>query len=74
MPAIFTTTRDGFRYTPFVARTAWPLRVWLQNLAARRRLRRCASLDPRFARDIGMTLDELTVVSAGPPWRGISRQ
>jgi len=43
--------------------------VLLQNYAARRELRRCASLDPRFARDIGLTPDELAMVCAAPPWR-----
>jgi hypothetical protein len=40
--------------------------VWLEN--HRRELRRYASLDPRFARDIGFTSDALAVVCAAPAW------
>jgi len=50
------------------------IQVWLENHEARRELRRCASLDPRFARDIGFTSDELAVVCAAPPWKAVTRQ
>ena len=49
------------------------IEVWLENHKARRELRRCASLDPRFARDIGFSSDELAVVCAAPPWKAVTR-
>jgi hypothetical protein len=49
------------------------IQVWLENHEALRELRRCASLDPRFARDIGFTSDELAVVCAAPPWKAVTR-
>jgi hypothetical protein len=47
--------------------------VCFKNIAARRGLRRCASQDPRFARDIGLTPDELAMICTGPPWKAVTR-
>jgi uncharacterized protein YjiS (DUF1127 family) len=49
------------------------LSAWFENRAACRRLRRYASLDPRLAKDIGLTPAELAMLCAGPPWRAVAR-
>lgn len=48
------------------------LRAWRENHAARRRLRQCAALDERFAKDIGLTQDEVAMLCAEPPWRPVA--
>ena len=50
-----------------------PLRGWLENRRARRRLWRCASLDPRFARDIGLTESEIASECRAPFWVPVPR-
>jgi hypothetical protein len=57
---------------PVVFRHGNPL-TWFENYAARRRLRQCASLDPRFPKDIGLTPGELAMLCAAPPWRSVMR-
>lgn len=47
------------------------LRAWRENYAARCRLRQCATLDRRFANDIGLTQDEVARLCDGPPWKPI---
>lgn len=57
------------------ATRAWVLvlRRWLANQHARRALWRCASLDPRFAKDIGLTLSEIAWECRAPFWVAITR-
>jgi hypothetical protein len=43
------------------------------NRAARRRLRDCARLDPRFAADIGLAPDELAMECRAPFWVTVPR-
>jgi hypothetical protein len=52
----------------------WPriLLFWRQNHAARRQLWQCALLDRRFAKDIGLTPDEIAVACASAPGRPVS--
>lgn len=49
------------------------LRAWRENHVARRRLRQCAALDGRFAKDIGLTRGDVVMLCAEPPWRPIPR-
>ena len=44
---------------------------WLANQRARRRLGRCLALDARFARDIGLTPDEIAAECRAPFWRAV---
>ena len=73
------TSATAHASVPDVRRVHWlgrwraRIEVWLENHKARRELRRCASLDPRFARDIGFSSDELAVVCAAPPWKAVTR-
>jgi hypothetical protein len=73
------TSATAHASVPHVRRVHWlgrwrvRIEVWLENHKARRELRRCASLDPRFARDIGFSSDELAVVCAAPPWKAVTR-
>jgi len=46
--------------------------TWLENHRARRRLRRCLALDPRFARDIGLTPDDIARECRAPFWTPVS--
>jgi uncharacterized protein YjiS (DUF1127 family) len=46
---------------------------WLENHAARRRLRRCAVLDRRFAADIGLTPEEMETECLAPFWIAVPR-
>ena len=48
------------------------LAMWLENYRARRRLRRCLALDPRFARDIGLTPDDIARECQAPFWTPVS--
>jgi hypothetical protein len=66
VPHAFLASIDSAGGIPAIA-------VCLENHKARRELRQCASLDPRFARDIGFTSDELAVVCAAPPWKAVTR-
>jgi uncharacterized protein YjiS (DUF1127 family) len=50
------------------------LGAWLENHAARRRLWRCALLDPRFPKDIGMTPADVVMESRGPFWVAVPRR
>jgi uncharacterized protein YjiS (DUF1127 family) len=50
-----------------------PLRGWLENHRARRRLWRCASLDPRFAKDIGLTESDIASECRAPFWVPVPR-
>jgi uncharacterized protein YjiS (DUF1127 family) len=47
---------------------------WRENAATRRRLRRCASLDPRFVKDIGLTPCEIVMACRAPPWVKVARE
>lgn len=49
------------------------LRRWLTNCRARRELRRCVSLDPRFATDIGLTEGEVARACNAPLWVSVAR-
>jgi hypothetical protein len=70
----------GFEWIPHVrgaadrATPAWVLvlRRWLANQHARRELCRCASLDPRFANDIGLTLGEIAWECRAPFWVAVA--
>ncbi|HYM01484.1 MAG TPA: hypothetical protein VET85_00985 [Stellaceae bacterium] len=44
---------------------------WLANRRARRELGRCLALDARFARDIGLTPDEIAAECRAPFWRAV---
>lgn len=49
------------------------IRQWLENDRARRELARCLALDPRFARDIGLSPNDVYSISSAPFWVGITR-
>jgi uncharacterized protein YjiS (DUF1127 family) len=49
------------------------LASWRRNRTARSRMLRCALLDPRFASDIGLTLDEVETECRAPFWRAVAR-
>lgn len=49
------------------------LRRWPTNCRARRELRRCVSLDRRFATDIGLTEDEIARACNAPLWVSVAR-
>lgn len=49
------------------------LRRWLTNCRARRELRRCASLDPRFATDVGLSESEIARACNAPFWASVAR-
>ena len=49
------------------------LAAWRERRAARRHLRDYLALDPRFARDIGLTPDEIEVERGRPFWTGVRR-
>lgn len=51
---------------------AW-LAGWRERRAARRLLRACLAADPRFARDIGLTPEEIGVETVRPFWKEIRR-
>jgi uncharacterized protein YjiS (DUF1127 family) len=44
------------------------LRAWRHHQTARRDLRYCAYLDPRFARDIGLTDGDIAKAARMPSW------
>lgn len=46
---------------------------WRENRAARRVLIDCLATDPRFARDIGLTPEQISVEAVKPFWREIRR-
>jgi len=52
---------------------AWLAR-WREASAARRLLRNCLAADPRFARDIGLTPEEIGAEAARPFWKEIRRR
>jgi uncharacterized protein YjiS (DUF1127 family) len=47
------------------------LSAWRLNWSARRRLLRCYALDPRFARDIGLTETDIEVERHSPFWKAL---
>ena len=49
------------------------LRRWLTNCRARRELRRCVSLDPRFVADVGLTESEIVRACNVPFWVSVAR-
>jgi uncharacterized protein YjiS (DUF1127 family) len=49
------------------------LALWLATLDGRRRLIRCAALDPRFPADIGLTPIDIVVESRRPFWQPLRR-
>ena len=44
------------------------LRSWIENSRMRRRLRDWQELDPRFARDVGLTSADIEIESGQPFW------
>ena len=46
---------------------------WRENRAARRVLRDCLATEPRFARDIGLSSEEIGVEAARPFWKEVRR-
>ena len=50
------------------------LRTWLANARARRQLLRCQELDPRLARDIGLSESDLLRESTAPFWKPVRRR
>ena len=48
--------------------------AWLENQAARRQLRRCALLDPRFVGDIGFTPADFEMECIAPFWIEVPRR
>jgi uncharacterized protein YjiS (DUF1127 family) len=44
------------------------LRTWHRDHNARLDLRRCMELEPRFARDIGLTYTEIAMAAGRPSW------
>ena len=67
---------DGFiGDRPAAVSPGWRARLaaWRENRAARRYLRVYLALDPRFARDIGLTPDDLAHEIGRPFWRPIDR-
>jgi uncharacterized protein YjiS (DUF1127 family) len=46
---------------------------WRNNARDRRRLRACACIDPRLAKDIGMTAEQLRYECQGPFWVPVPR-
>lgn len=57
-------------------RPSWPERLgrWLANARARGRLLRCQSIDPRLARDIGLSQVDLLRESRAPFWEAVRRR
>jgi len=57
-------------------RRTWPglLRIWLANARARRQLLHCQELDPRLARDIGLSKSDLARESTAPFWVPVRRR
>ena len=49
-------------------------RQWLANARARRKLVRCHELDPRLARDIGLSRSDLLRESMAPFWEPVRRR
>jgi len=49
------------------------LGAWVENYKARRQLQRCLSLDPRFAKDIGLTAGEIEMECRAPFWVPVPR-
>lgn len=49
------------------------LSAWLETYRARRRLLHCLALDPRFARDIGLTPEEVAAECRAPFWTALPR-
>lgn len=47
------------------------LRGWAENHTARRRLLRCQRIDPRFAKDIGLTQGDIVLEAYAPCWRKV---
>jgi uncharacterized protein YjiS (DUF1127 family) len=47
------------------------LRGWAENHTARRRLLRCQRIDPRFAKDIGLTHGDIVLEAHAPFWRKV---
>jgi hypothetical protein len=68
-----TLTSTGPASLGFKRIASWLLEVWSRS-GERRRLSAWQSLDPRFARDIGLTAEMLDWESRKSPWRGIVRQ
>lgn len=60
---------------PRTAPAGWraKLAAWREARAARRHLRDCLALDPRFARDVGLTPDDLAREIGRPFWRPVDR-
>jgi uncharacterized protein YjiS (DUF1127 family) len=50
------------------------LRTWLANARARRQLLHCQELDPRLARDIGLSKSDLARESTAPFWVPVRRR
>lgn len=50
------------------------LAAWREARAARRHLRDCLALDPRFARDVGLTPDDLAREIGRPFWHPLDRK
>jgi uncharacterized protein YjiS (DUF1127 family) len=61
------------RVLPMRGWRAWLAR-WREARAARRRLRDCLAADLRFARDIGLTAEEIGVETVRPFWKEIRRR
>jgi uncharacterized protein YjiS (DUF1127 family) len=55
-------------------RWAGLLRDWLANARARRQLLRCQDLDPRLARDIGLSESDLLRESTARFWQPVQRR
>jgi hypothetical protein len=76
MPISLTIAHDRPRIRSPIKDRVRPwfvLLAWFDNHIARQRLQRCASLDWRFAKDIGLTPGELAIVCAAPPWKAVVR-
>src|SRR5215467_1312297 len=41
---------------------------WIQNWTARWRLLRCDEIDPRFAKDVGLTFTDIEIERRSPFW------
>lgn len=62
---------DRYSRRGVAGKTGWRglLAAWRSNWTARRRLLRCYALDPRFARDIGLTDTDIEVERHTPFWK-----
>ena len=49
------------------------LAVWRENRALRQQLVRCQALDPRFARDIGLSPEAIAMEAERPFWIAVGR-